>query len=360
MVASKEGECKCGSSSFDVSGRCIDSAAFAAVGSVGGFLLLLALVFIYYEYKHRQADEMWKVDIEELHFSDPVEIIGQGSYGVVLVAEYRGTKVAIKQAVRGKPGSSGKEGGLVDATSHERRDLSSSMNSLRSSSKVAPSCDSDRLGGADGPTEEFSDETPMNDDVMNDDVEIGHPSPGYKRRNSAGVSRRYDGGTLDFLGGFMRGGRFSWRKDDNYLRRFNEIILGTTSTSKSSTRRSLHELCCPWFNEQAQRKRGFIAEMRVLSLLRHPCITTGTYGWYFFGSLYAPPTLTSLFHIVMFSPPVMGAVMTKSSPPMMVMEYMDYGSLYDLLRNETMYLTGEIISQIVRSVSSYGESNPFH
>ena len=47
----------------------------------------------------------------------------------------------------------------------------------------------------------------------------------------------------------------------------------------------------------------------------------------------------------------MGAVMTKNAPPMMVMEYMEYGSLHDLLRNETMYLTGEIISQIVRSVS---------
>lgn len=47
----------------------------------------------------------------------------------------------------------------------------------------------------------------------------------------------------------------------------------------------------------------------------------------------------------------MGAVMPKNSPPMMIMEYMDYGSLYDLLRNETLYLTGEIISQIVRSVS---------
>ena len=43
--------------------------------------------------------------------------------------------------------------------------------------------------------------------------------------------------------------------------------------------------------------------------------------------------------------------MTKNAPPMMVMEYMEYGSLHDLLRNETMYLTGEIISQIVRSVS---------
>ena len=31
-------------------------------------------------------DELWQVHPEELHFDDPVETIGQGSFGVVLVA----------------------------------------------------------------------------------------------------------------------------------------------------------------------------------------------------------------------------------------------------------------------------------
>jgi hypothetical protein len=30
---------------------------------------------------------------------------------------------------------------------------------------------------------------------------------------------------------------------------------------------------------------------------------------------------------------------------------MEYGSLYDLLRNDTMYLTGDMILQITRDVS---------
>ena len=46
----------------------------------------------------------------------------------------------------------------------------------------------------------------------------------------------------------------------------------------------------------------------------------------------------------------MGAVMTGHEP-MMVMEFMENGSLYDLLRNETMYTGGEIILQIVRDVA---------
>ena len=32
------------------------------------------------------------------------------------------------------------------------------------------------------------------------------------------------------------------------------------------------------------------------------------------------------------------------------MEFMDYGSLYDLLHNETMYAGGEIILQLVRDI----------
>lgn len=36
---------------------------------------------------------------------------------------------------------------------------------------------------------------------------------------------------------------------------------------------------------------------------------------------------------------------------MLVMEYMDYGSLHDLLNNETMLLSGEIILQMMRDVS---------
>ena len=33
-------------------------------------------------------------------FDDPVAVIGEGSFGVVLLCEYRGTKVALKKAVR--------------------------------------------------------------------------------------------------------------------------------------------------------------------------------------------------------------------------------------------------------------------
>ena len=71
-----------------------------------------------------------------------------------------------------------------------------------------------------------------------------------------------------------------------------------------------------------RQKNEFMNEMRLLSRLRHPCITT-----------------------------VMGAVVSSGHEPMLVMEFCEYGSLHDLLRNETMYAGGEIILQIVRDVS---------
>lgn len=46
----------------------------------------------------------------------------------------------------------------------------------------------------------------------------------------------------------------------------------------------------------------------------------------------------------------MGAVMAKKDS-MIVLEYMDHGSLYDVLHNETMVLEGEIILPILRDIA---------
>lgn len=48
---------------------------------------------------------------------------------------------------------------------------------------------------------------------------------------------------------------------------------------------------------------------------------------------------------------VMGAVVAGSHEPMLVMEYMDHGSLYDVLHNETLVLEGDIILPILRDIA---------
>uniref|UniRef100_A0A7S1Y4G3 Guanylate cyclase n=1 Tax=Grammatophora oceanica TaxID=210454 RepID=A0A7S1Y4G3_9STRA len=75
-------------------------------------------------------------------------------------------------------------------------------------------------------------------------------------------------------------------------------------------------------DEYAKLKADFILEMRHLSKLRHPCITT-----------------------------VMGAVIERGAEPMLIMEYMDHGSLYDLLHNESMLMDGELVWPILRDIA---------
>ena len=67
---------------------------------------------------------------------------------------------------------------------------------------------------------------------------------------------------------------------------------------------------------------AFVDEMRLLSRLRHPCITT-----------------------------VMGAVMDSKHEPLLIMERMDHGSLHDLAMNHTIPFDGDVIVPMVRHVA---------
>ena len=58
---------------------------------------------------------------------------------------------------------------------------------------------------------------------------------------------------------------------------------------------------------------AFVEEMRLLSRLRHPCITT-----------------------------VMGAVLDRKHEPLLIMERMDHGSLHDLALNPMIPFDGEV------------------
>lgn len=48
---------------------------------------------------------------------------------------------------------------------------------------------------------------------------------------------------------------------------------------------------------------------------------------------------------------ITGAVTGRNVEPMLVMEYMDHGSLHDILHNETMVLEGETLLPILRDIS---------
>jgi serine/threonine protein kinase len=75
-------------------------------------------------------------------------------------------------------------------------------------------------------------------------------------------------------------------------------------------------------SKHSYMKNEFMKEMRLLSKLRHPCITT-----------------------------VMGAVCENRHEPMLVMEYMDHGSLFDMIQNVTIALDYEIIIPILQDIA---------
>lgn len=70
-----------------------DSTLLMAVLIPVGFLVLGLLVFIYFERKRRkEIDLVWRINPNELKFDDPPRILGQGTFGFVLKAEYRYVK----------------------------------------------------------------------------------------------------------------------------------------------------------------------------------------------------------------------------------------------------------------------------
>lgn len=73
----------------------------AVVPSIVALVLVLAGIgaAIYISRKRRKEDAIWKVRMEDLAFGDPPAIVGRGTFGQVVLAEYRGTQVAIKRVI---------------------------------------------------------------------------------------------------------------------------------------------------------------------------------------------------------------------------------------------------------------------
>lgn len=300
------GQCVCSADTYDVVGDCVDKQVFAIAGALTGVCLLAILGYFYMSYRNKKADEMWQVELDELSFDDPVEVIGQGSFGIVLLGEYRGTKVAIKRAVayNGKGSTAKKrfkESVMGGNSMLSVDDVAVDISDPDGNATLDGSNDATRDIEAGGKSGEISTK-------WSDHFTLGFMTEDFGQRGARALSK------------------WAWlfpccaqNHRQRRRTRVQEAILGN---SMSSTSAYTMQVLCPWFSERARRHHAFEAEMRVLARLRHPCITT-----------------------------VMGAVVARRHEPMLVMEYMDYGSLHELLRNETFELSGEIILQITRDLA---------
>lgn len=219
-------------------------------------------LFAYLERRRKEADSVWIVNKSELIYDDPPEVLGRGTFGLVVAAEYRGTRVAVKRVIPPNQATAGAE--IFD----------------------------------------------YDDDSADEECEMpqSHAARRYPRkRYSMGMGSGSSENTALLA---------EMQKRYNESRRRSSMGLASGSNSKKNT--SL--LTKP--QSYAYLHGSFIEEMRVLSKLRHPCITT-----------------------------FMGAMIERNEDPLLVMELMDCGSLYDLLHNTTMIFEGDTILSILRDVS---------
>ena len=245
------GTCECGSGTIDISGECLSSSTFAIIISCVMLVLALELGYLFLRYKRRKSDEMWLVSVEELHFGEPVEIVGQGSFGVVLLAEYRGTKVAIKRALppSNKAGSKKSSKGLLHGGSS---DEGSKDNLPRS------------RDGAD----DIEAQTGIKGNRMRDSVSKGSGSRNVATRNSmeSQTSEFSFLGMEDFEVSHGRWAQYcpsAFGLDAEHARLKSSILAGNESNRSSYM--TLKAFFCPWFDKQSRQKEEFLEEMRLLS-----------------------------------------------------------------------------------------------
>lgn len=94
----EKGSCICDSSTYPLFGTCV--TRWVLLGLLLPVLIVGAVVLYFFvKKKNREANSLWLVNSQELEFEDPPVIIGRGSFGFVLMAEYRGSKVAVKRVL---------------------------------------------------------------------------------------------------------------------------------------------------------------------------------------------------------------------------------------------------------------------
>lgn len=108
LVATEDGRCVCDATSIELGasdggiqkvGRCVPKSTIIAATVIPLAIFLAIGIYVYITEKQKAADSVWHVKEEELLFDDPPEVAGRGTFGLVLMAEYRGTTVAVKRVI---------------------------------------------------------------------------------------------------------------------------------------------------------------------------------------------------------------------------------------------------------------------
>ena len=98
-VADEFGVCVCDGGSVEVGSDCVAFAVLFPSILIPFAILVGVVAWLYVRKKRLEADALWKVDINELKMSSPPTVLGRGTFGLVLEAQYRGTVVAVKRVL---------------------------------------------------------------------------------------------------------------------------------------------------------------------------------------------------------------------------------------------------------------------
>eukprot|EP00538_Stauroneis_constricta_P012898 CAMPEP_0119547718 /NCGR_PEP_ID=MMETSP1352-20130426/1769_1 /TAXON_ID=265584 /ORGANISM="Stauroneis constricta, Strain CCMP1120" /LENGTH=1268 /DNA_ID=CAMNT_0007592725 /DNA_START=239 /DNA_END=4045 /DNA_ORIENTATION=+ len=263
----------CGSGKMDVFGECTSIAVVITSTVLPVLAAVLIVVWIYVRHVQYQADTLWKIPKGELVVASKPQVLGRGTFGYVILAEYRGTKVAVKRVLPPKSRPSNSEDGFRMMSPLDSED--DSCGSKRSSKPSEP-LHSVRKAKAKAKKSSIDEET------------------GKKER-------------FGFTSGY-------------YPTKHGRSLTTSVSTTGSLFNRSRSSIS--YSREYKRLQYDFMEEMRQISKLRHPCITT-----------------------------VMGAVIQARAEPMLVMEYMELGSLHSLLHNSTVALERRMAIELIRDVA---------
>lgn len=113
-VADADGVCGCDYAkgwTTVAGGNCMQVWALVLVIALPLLFVLLVLGFIYIQVATKMADAIWEIKLEELIFDQPPEVLGRGTFGLVVSASYNTTRVAVKRVI--PPKSSGSGSGMA-------------------------------------------------------------------------------------------------------------------------------------------------------------------------------------------------------------------------------------------------------
>lgn len=268
---------------------------------VPAFAILVAVaLYVYYDHKKKRNDSVWLIKKDDLEYHDPPEVLGHGTFGLVLLAEYRGTQVAVKRVI--PPKNSTAKNATQTTKIFEAEDFDFNHADENAPSSMGLRSGSLNVTDRTLTTKKFqrlsSNLSSVEEGMPLQQQEVVFPIP-------VDIPEEGPNASTDLLS------VKSPSSSSSQARTNKKSVFG------ARVRKYLG-----FKDEYDLLKDDFVHEMRHLSKLRHPCITT-----------------------------VMGAVISKTQDPKLVMEYMDLGSLYDIIHNETVPIRGDVLLPMLRDIA---------